>query len=195
MSDTGTTAASHLDSDTLTDYWLGDTDAEATEAIDSHLMQCDACGARLDEVIALSRGVRDAFARGEVGSMLSARFVEQLKAAGRKVREYRVPHNGSVTCSVARDEDLLVSHLLDVPLAGVARLDALLTFSFDPARQERLHDVPFDAASGEVLFAPKLSEVRQQPSHEMVLRLLAVDAAGERELGRYTFRHQATPPA
>jgi len=190
MSDAGTT--SHLDDAGLLDYWFGDADAETTEAIDAHLMGCDACGERLDGLIALARGVRDAFAHGEVGSMLSAGFVERLKAAGRKVREYRVPHNGSVTCSVARDDDLLVSHLLDVPLAGVTRLDALLTFSFDPARLQRLSDVPFDAGGGALLFAPRLSEVRQLPTHDMVLRLFAVDDSGERELGRYTFHHQAT---
>lgn len=191
MSDPGD--GSHLDLDTLIAYWLGDTDPAATESIDAHLMRCESCGAQLDELIALSRGVRDAFARGEVGSMLSARFIERLKAAGRNVREYRVPHNGSVTCSVAGDVDLLVSHLLDAPLAGVTRLDALVTFSFDPARTHRLGDVPFDAASGELLLAPRLSEVRRMPTHEMVVRLLSVDDAGERELGRYTFLHQAAP--
>lgn len=50
--------------------------------------------------------------------------------------------------------------------------------------------MPFDAAAGEVLFAAKLSEVRGQPAHELVVRLLAVDDAGEREIGRYTFHHQ-----
>jgi hypothetical protein len=34
--------------------------------------------------------------------------------------------------------------------------------------------------------------VRRYPTHQMVVRLLAVDAAGERELGRYTFNHQAS---
>ena len=190
----GTTATGHLDGDTLLDYWLGDTDAATTEAIDAHLMGCDACGARLDEVIALSRGVHDAFAHGDVPSMVTAAFVERLKAAGHQVHEYRVPHNGSVVCSLAPGDDQLVSRL-DAPLAGVTRLDAVFTFSFAPGRPERLHDIPFDAASGQVLFAPKMSFVRQQPSHDFVVRLLAVDAGGERELGHYTFHHRGNPAA
>jgi hypothetical protein len=88
---------------------------------------------------------------------------------------------------------LLVSHL-SAPLLGVTRLDAVFSRALAPGQQSRLKDIPFDAASGEVLFAPKLTEVRELPSHEMVVRLLAVDAAGEREIGHYTFRHQAGPP-
>ena len=182
----------HLDRDALLDYWLGDTDADATEAIDAHLMACDDCGAVLDEVIALSRGVRDAFARGEVAAMVTGAFVERLKAAGHQVHEYRVPRNGSVVCALAPGDDQLVSRL-DAPLAGVSRVDAVFTCSFAPGQPERLHDIPFDAASGEVLFAPKMSFVRPLASHDFVVQLLAVDDAGERELGRYTFHHQATP--
>jgi hypothetical protein len=180
----------HLEWDALVDYWLGDTDAAATEAIDAHLMQCESCGAALDEVVSLGRGVKEAFHGGAVPSMLSAPFVERLRAAGRRLREYRVPHNGSVACSVGPDDDLLVAHLA-APLAGVSRLDAVFTASFNPGHEERLSDIPFDAAGGEVLFTPKMTEVRLHPTHELVVRLLAVDAAGEHELGRYTFNHRA----
>lgn len=181
----------HLDWPQLVGYWLGDGDAAATEAIDEHLMQCDDCGARLDEVVALSRGVRDAFAGGRVASILSAPFVDALKAAGHRIREYRVPPDGSVNCAVGPDDELLVSRI-GVPgaaLAGVERLDALFALSL--GHQERLSDIPFDAAAGEVVFAPRLETVRTLPSHDLVVRLLAVGAAGEREIGRYTFHHQA----
>jgi len=186
-----TTTTDHPPWDSLVDYWLGDTDAAATEAIDEHLLRCDACGAAFDEVVALARGVRDAFAAGAVPSMLTPAFVDRLKAAGRRMREYRVPHNDSVLCAVAPEDDLLVSRL-EAPLQGVTRLDAVFAPSFAPGHEERLHDVPFDAASGEVVFAPRLQEVRQHPSHDLVVRLLAVDGAGERELGHYTFHHRAT---
>lgn len=188
----GASALPHLEWDALVDYWLGDSDAAAAEAIDAHLMQCDACGGALDEVMALARGVKEAFGGGAVPSMLSAPFVERLKSAGRRVREYRVPHNGSVVCSVAPEDDLLVSHL-SAPLHGVTRLDAVFALSLEPGHESRLNDIPFDATHGEVLFAPKLAEVRTLPSHEMVVRLLAVDAAGEREVGHYTFHHRAAP--
>ena len=191
MSNRVATEPGHLAWDTLVDYWLGEIDATATEAIDEHLLHCDACGASFDELVSLSHGVRDAFARGVVRSMLSAAFVERLKAAGRRVREYRVPHNGSVLCSVAPEDDVLVSRLA-VPLQGVTRVDAVLALSFRAGHEERLHDIPFDIESGEVLLAPPIDEVRRHPKHEFVVRLLAVDAAGERELGHYTFQHRAS---
>lgn len=179
----------HPDWQALVDYWLGDTDAAATEAIDEHLLHCDACGAEFDELVALARGVRDAFSQGLVPSVLTQAFVERLKASGRRVHEYRVPPGGSVLCSVAPDDEVLVSRV-GAPLRDVRRLDAVLSYSFAPGEPQRLVDVPFDAAAGEVLFAAKLSEVRGQPAHELVVRLLAMDDAGEREIGRYTFHHQ-----
>jgi len=182
--------ATHPDWDALVDYWLGDTDAAATEAIDAHLLQCDTCGSAFDEVVALAQGVKAAFAHGAVPSMVSTAFVERLKAGGRRVREYHVPRNGSVVCSVAPDDEVLISHMA-VPLHGVTRLDAEFTLSFLPGPPERAHDIPFDTAAGAVVMLPKLAEVRQHPSHRMVVRLLAVDGAGERELGHYTFNHQA----
>ena len=187
-----TQSTAHPDGDALLDYWLGDADAAASEAIDEHLLRCDTCGAAFDELVALSRAVRDAFAHGAVRSVLAPAFVERLKAAGRRVREYRVPHNGSVLCSVAPDDDLVVSRLA-VPLHGVERLDAVVAHSMQPGYAERLHDIAFDASSAEVLFVPELRKLRSAPSHDFVVRLLAVDAAGEREIGHYTFHHQGVP--
>jgi hypothetical protein len=175
----------------LVDYWLGDTDGPTTEAIDAHLLECDACGAEFDAIVALASGVRDAFAQGRVASVVTPAFVARLRADGRRVREYHVPRGGSVVCSVAPDDDVLVSRIA-APLAGVARLDAVLTRSRGVEGEERLQDLPFDAAATEVLIVNPLAEVRRLPSHDIVVRLLAVDAGGERELGRYTFHHQAS---
>jgi len=183
-------AAAHPSWDEMVDYWLGDTDPAATDAIDEHLLHCDACGALFDEVVALSRGVREAFARGLVQTAVSPAFVDRLKAAGVRVREYRVPRNGSVECSVAPQDEVLVARV-QAPLDGVARVDALLTMSLQPGKTQRLRDVPFDAAAGEVLLASRIAEVRHLPAHDYAVRLLAVGPGGERELGRYAFHHQA----
>lgn len=180
----------HVSWQRLVDYWLGDTDAAATAAIDEHLMHCDACGERFDEVVALARGTREAFVRGQVATALSGAFVDRLKAAGLRVREYRVPRNGGVNCTVAPDDDLLVSRV-QAPLAGVTRVDAVLQLSLDPGHEERLSDLPFDPQAGEVVLAPRVSTIRTMPTHELRVRLMAVERDGERELGRYAFRHRA----
>jgi hypothetical protein len=105
-----------------------------------------------------------------------------------RIREYRLPHNGSVNCTVAPEDELLVTRL-EAPLQGVERLDALMRLSIAPGVQHRLEDIPFDAAAGEVLYFSPLAKVRQLPAHTIDLTLLAVADGGARELGRYTFHH------
>lgn len=184
----------HLSDAELIDWWLHDSDAAATDAMDEHLMHCDACGARADRWIALGAGVRGAFCAGAVSAMLSEPFLQRLRAAGLRVREYAPPAGGSVNCSVAPDDDLLVSRLR-VPLQGVQRVDAVATFSFLPGHVERLHDVPFDAERGELLFTPRTAEAKLAPAHTFEVTLLAVDAAaGERELARFRFHHSPWAP-
>jgi hypothetical protein len=107
-------------------------------------------------------------------------------AGGVRVREYRIPHNGSVHCSVAPDDDMLLSRL-QAPLAGVRRVDAISRVG---DVEERRDDVPFDPASGEVLYTPKVADVRLAPAHDVHVRLLAVEDGSERELGHYTLHHQ-----
>jgi hypothetical protein len=87
------------------------------------------------------------------------------------------------------DDDLLVGRV-QVPLAGVRRVDALLQLSLDPGREERLSDLPFDALADEVVLLPRVQTMRGLPSHELRVRLMAVAEDGEREIGRYAFRHQ-----
>jgi hypothetical protein len=70
----------HLPLEALLDYWLHDSDAAATDAVDEHLMQCDACGAALDELVALGDGVRDAFRAGAVATMVSGTFASEVSA-------------------------------------------------------------------------------------------------------------------
>lgn len=182
----------HPSFEMLLDYWLHDSDAASTDAVDEHLIRCDACGEVLDGLIALGEGVRAVVRAGAVSAVTSSAFVQRLAGQGLRVREYRLPHNGSVNCTLAPEDDLLVSHL-EAPLQGVERLDALVQVSIEPDVQHRLQDIPFDPQLGEVLYLPKLAEVRQMPAHTMQVTLLAMEPGGTREVGRYTFRHRPWP--
>ena len=184
--------SSHLSLETLLDWWLHDTDPACTDAVDEHLLRCDACGAALDELVALAAGVSEAFRAGEVSAVIGHEFLRRLSERGLRVREYRLPHDGGVDCTVAPDDDLLVARI-EAPLAGVTRLDAVAEVSIEPGSFERLDDVPFDAAAGELLYAPKLTAIRAMPAHELRLTLLANGPGGERPIGRYTFRHTPWP--
>jgi len=186
------TPSNHPTIEALLDYWLDDSDAAAIEAIDAHLMQCEPCGQALDDLVALSDGVRAAFRSGAVSAMASDAFLKRVVGRGVQVREYRLPRNGSVNCTVAPEDELLVAHL-ETPLQGVERLDAMVTLSFEADVQHRLHDVPFDPQAGEVLWLPKFGLIRNAPAHTAEVTLLSVDAGGAHELGRYTFHHQPWP--
>lgn len=177
----------HFDEQTLLAYWLGETDAALTDAIDLHLLGCDPCGHTLDEFVALGHAVREAFERGLVHAFVSGSFVQRLVDEGRHVREYRLPRNGSVNCHAAPDDDVLVSRL-EAPFAGVERIDAVLRLSIADA-EYRADDIPFDPATGEVLMVPKIAIVRGLPAHVLTVRLIAHAAGQERTLGEYRLNH------
>lgn len=186
------TLQSHLSQDALLAYWLRETGTAEADAADEHLMRCDACGQALDELVALGQGVARAFRAGVVWAVSSRSFVQQLASGGLRVREYHLAHNGSVHCTVAPDDDLLVSRL-SVPLQGVRRLDVACHSSLAPGAWHRLEDVPFDADAGEVVWLNDIARIRPLAAHTLQVKLLAVEADASRELGTYTFRHRPWP--
>lgn len=175
--------------ETLIEYWLGDLAAPKTERIDEHIILCGQCAAKLGEIAGLSQGIRAVFRKGDVRVILTPNFLERLIGRGIRIRQYRCSLNGSVACTVAPEDELLVGRL-DAPLSGVTRLDVLSRRSCDDA-EHRLFDIPFDARSNEVIVAPNLAQVRRLPSHEHMVRLIAVKEKTERALGEYTFLHTA----
>lgn len=176
----------HADAATLVAYWLGELDEARESALEEHYLGCEECSTRLGEIEALAAGVKRAFANGRVLAVLSPTFAERLQSAGVRVREYRVPRNGSVNCTVTPEDQMLLSRL-QAPLEGVGRVDLVVG-------DLRLEDVPFDAARGEVVMTPGTENVRARPAHREVARLVAVEAGGDRVLGEYTFNHKPHVP-
>jgi anti-sigma factor RsiW len=170
---------------TLTEYWLGEVD-EADEArIEEHLLGCDACGARLDEIVSLSSGIREAFERGAVNAFVTEGFVQDMARRGVRLREYSVPRNGSVNCTVHPEDQLLIARL-EAPLEGVSRVDAIRG---GDAPAHVFRDIPFDPRAGAVVLTPKIAVLRGMPSHCAQVRLVAVERNSERVIGDYTFIH------
>jgi anti-sigma factor RsiW len=175
--------------ETLIAYWLGELPAAAQEPLEEHLFACASCSARLEELAALASGIRAAVRDGRVAAVISVPFLEMLKRQGLRIREYRVPPGGRVDCTLRADDDAVVSRM-QAPLAGVKRVDALRRMEVgDEVTETRLEDVPFDPAAGEVLHLPSAAWVRGLPANTLRVRLVAVDEAGERALGEYTFAH------
>lgn len=196
MRDGEGTMNAHADLATLLSYWLGELDESREAALEEHYLGCAECSARLGEVEALATGVRRAYSRGLVHAIVTPGFVEQLRSRGLRIREYHVALNGSVNCSLGPDDQALFGHL-HAPLAGVDRVDAIFENVVSPAKAgaqspNRIEDVPFDAAAGEVVLAPSVERLREMGTHRHAVRLVAVGVDGERVIGDYTFNHSAS---
>ena len=81
---------------------------------------------------------------------------------------------------MAPEDEVLVARL-EAPLETVSRVDVISQYEDTPA--EVFRDVPFDPAGGEVVISPKIANLRVTAPHQHRLRLLAVDAGVEWEIG------------
>ena len=179
-----------LGDDVLLDWWSGELSRGARRRLEEHVLSCEACAARAEATARLFQGARELVRRGEVPAVVLPPVVERLRREGLRVREYRVAPGGSVQCTVAPDDDVVVSRL-SADLRGVARVD--LVSRIDEGAEHRLADLPFDATAGELAYAPPADALRARPASVERLRLVAVGPESERVLGEYTFDHTPWP--
>ena len=187
-----------LDAGVLADYWIGALPdggpaEESVESVEEHLFECDECGARLREVIALAEGVRALAREGSLRMVVSEAFLRSAAEDGLRIREYAPPPGGGVQCTVAADDDLLISRLA-ADLSGADRVD-LCICDEGGAEKARLVDIPVQSGASGIAFQEDIALVKAAPTHKMIARLVAVDPAGsERLLGEYTFNHTRSLP-
>jgi hypothetical protein len=185
-----TRCAALVEFEKLLAWWLGELPNAAEASLEEHLFACANCTRRMEELVGLAQGVRAAVRGGKVSLVVSAPFVEAMKQSGMRLREYRVGPGGSVNCTIRADEDAVISHI-GGSLGGVTRVDVVQRVSVGGVDEPelRLEDVPFDPASGEVLFIPGAAALKAMPAHTMRMRLVAVGELGDAPLGEYTFVH------
>lgn len=183
---------SPLEWDTLLAYWLGELDPDSEANVEEHYLGCTPCSRRLEQLASLAQKLRVLTEKSEVNLVVSEAFVRRLSEKGLQVREYHVPRNGSVNCTVTPGDDLVVAHL-EAPLDDVQRVD-LVFIDHDGKDQMRQEDIPFNAASGGVVVSTRIDTLRALPETSLRVRLLAVDNNGERTLGEYLFRHRPYHP-
>jgi hypothetical protein len=177
----------------LTDYWLAALPDSDEEAVELHLLDCDECGARLREVIALAEGVRELVREGSLRMVVSEAFVQRAAEEGLRVRRYAPPAGGSVQCTVTAEDDLLIGRLT-ANLSGAKRIDLCLCDKRG-VEQLRLADIPFQSGAGSVAWQQSMRWAKAAPSDTMIARLVTFDETGvERLLGEYTFHHTRTLP-
>jgi len=141
----------------------------------------------------LSEGLRALARSGSLQVVITEAFVKHAADTGLRVREYAPPRGGSVQCTVAADDDLLVARLA-VDMTAASRVD--LSWC-DPRGVElqRMADIPIRGDAGSVICQQSITWAKASPTATMIARLVAVDDKGEeRALGEFTFHHTRTIP-
>jgi hypothetical protein len=182
-----------IDAAVLADYWLSVLADSEEEAVELHLLNCDQCGTRLREVIALAEGIRKIAREGSLRMVVSDTFLQRAAAEGLRVREYAPPPGGAVECTVTAEDDILIGRLA-ANLSGANRVD-LCICDERGVEQLRLPDIPIQSGASNVVYQESITFAKAMPTSKMIARLVAFDeAGGERLLGEYTFRHTRSLP-
>jgi hypothetical protein len=177
----------------LADYWLSVLADSEEEAVELHLLDCDQCGTRLREVIALADGIRKIAREGSLRLVVSDTFLQRAAAEDLRVREYAPPPGGAVECTVAAEDDFRIGRLA-VNLSGAHRVD-LCICDERGVEQLRLQDIPIPSGASNVVYQESITFAKAMPTSKMIAHLVAFDeAGGERLLGEYTFRHTRSLP-
>jgi hypothetical protein len=179
-----------LADDLVLDWWTGELGAADARRVERHLLSCGSCSARADLLPAVAEGLRSLVRQGRLPGVLSPIVVERLQRDGRRIREYRVAPGAGVQCTVAPDDDVVLARL-SARFEGVTRVDLLSRVDDGP--EQRYADLPFDPAASELIVAPPADLLRARPASVEIMRLVSVEARGERLLGEYTFNHSPWP--
>lgn len=177
----------------LSDYWLAALSRAEEETVEEHLLQCDPCGARLQEVIALAEGIRNLAREGSLRMVVSDTFLQRAAEEGLRVREYAPPPGGVVQCTVTAEDNFLIARLA-ANVTGARRVD-LCICDESGAEQLRLPDIPVQAGASNVIYQESITFAKAMPTNKIIARLVTFDeAGGERLLGEYTFNHTRSLP-
>ena len=182
-----------IDAAVLADYWLASLASPEEEAVEEHLFECDRCGGRLREVIALAEGVRNLAREGGLRMVVSDAFLRRAREEGLRVRQYAPPPGGGVQCTVTAEDNILIGRLA-ANLSGAKRVD-LCICDERGVEQLRLTDIPVHPGASSVAFQESITFAKAAPTNKMIARLVAFDeTGGERLLGEYTFNHTRSLP-
>jgi hypothetical protein len=169
----------------LVEYWFAELAQDDEERIEEHLLGCAHCSGRLGALAELGAGIGSVFRSGAVPAIITPALLQKMQGDGMRLREYRVAPGGSVNCTISAADDAVVSRL-QASLGSATRVDLV---HLSEQGEDRLPDIPFEPAAGEVLFCPSAARLKKSPAHTARLRLLAVDEAGEHVIADYDFIH------
>jgi hypothetical protein len=188
-----TKCSNPIDVTVLADYWLAALQSSNEEAVEEHLFECDKCGERLRELIALAEGVRELARSGSLRMIVSEAFLKSAAEDGLRIRQYAPAAGGSVECTVTAEDDILIGRLA-ANLSDVRRID-LCICNDAGIEQGRLRDIPFHPGASSVICQESITFLKAAPTNRLIYRLVSVDETGsDHPLGEYTFNHTRSLP-
>jgi hypothetical protein len=182
-------SCSGITTSSFVDYWCGDLDASACEALEEHLFACADCAARAEKLVETATVVKEGTALGRVASLaLTRSAMERLEQDRVPVRHYTVRRGETVACQATADHFSLVHLRLDRATMG-KRID----LAIETARGEliRCENVPINHLDAEISLAWSGDMVRAQPTGTLAITLTEVEGSAERILGEYKLAHSA----
>ena len=178
--------SSPIDVGVLTDYWLGALAGSDEEAVELHLLDCDRCGDRLREVIALAEGLRGL---AREGSLRIGRHIRSCARRRSKLRIRSSPGERRVYRRRRQPSDrtpaaTLSARRVDLCICDERGIELL-----------RLPDIPVHSGASSVAVQESITFAKAAPTSTFIMRLVTVDnAGGEHLLGEYTFNHTRSLP-
>jgi anti-sigma factor RsiW len=134
--------------ETLVDYFAGELDAAASDAVEEHLFGCADCTAAGEHVAAVTEAIRAA-----IPPVVLRRRIEGLRARGARVRENDFLPGERREVRFAADTDLLIHRLAGLDLTDAERVGFRVLSESTGAVISEMDAAPFDPAEGAVLVA------------------------------------------
>ena len=154
----------------LVDYVAGDLAADQLDAVEEHLLGCDACTAAAEGLAAVVEALR-----AQTPPVIRAADVDKLRARGMKIVENTFAPGDRREAAFARDVHVLIHRLSGLDLANAARVDFELIGERTHFEIARVDDVPFDPDAGAVLVACRQHYSGTEPDTVAKLRVVAAD--------------------
>lgn len=175
----------------LLEYWLGDADAARAADIETHVFECEACAAALEDVVRLGRSLVTLVREGHITARATTGLANRFSRDRLSVRQYSVQPGEVVQCTVTSGDELLLTRLV-LPEPAPARID--VSVRFYGGEPQRIPDVTIDRRAGEVMtFLP--ARPRQSDASGRVEYILHDPDAAGREIATYTLEHTAMSEA
>lgn len=179
-------AAVHIDTARLLDYYLGGPDP-GDDAIEEHLFDCAVCSAVVDGMHRLADAVVGLVRAGELSSGGTTALLNRMSRDRLNVRHYAIEPGETVACTVAADDDFMAGRFA-LPQGAFSRIDLRV---LDAQGQElfRMDDIVIDARQREAIVFIPARPVQHEGSGVTHYVLAVPDEDGERELARYSMDH------